>query len=82
MPTLCKALVEIGTDDALVQLGASDVLHAVKRILVSVVLDEAESAWRLLEAVKAHDKALDLSAFGEQLMNLLLGGVERQVANV
>lgn len=82
LPALGKALVQVGADDALVQLGAADVLHAVQRILVRVVLDEAEAAGRLLEAVEAHDEALDLAALGEQLVDLLLGGVEGQVADV
>lgn len=43
---------------------------------MSVVFDEAEATRRLLEAIKAHDKALDLTTFGEELVNLLLGGVE------
>ena len=82
LPTLCESLVEIGADDALVQLGASNILHAVKSVLVSVVFDEAESARRLLKAVEAHDKALDLATLGKQLMYLLLGSVEGQVANI
>jgi hypothetical protein len=49
---------------------------------VCVVLDEAEAAGRLLEAVEAHDEALDLAAFAEQLVNLLFGGVEGKVADV
>jgi hypothetical protein len=82
LSALGKALVQIGADDALVQLGASDVLHAVQSILVGVVFDEAEPAGRLLEAVEAHDEPLDLAALGEQLVDLLLGGVEGQVADV
>ena len=82
LPTLCESLVEIGADDALVQLGASNILHAVKSVLVSVVFDEAESARRLLKSVEAHDKALDLATLGKQLMYLLLGSVEGQVANI
>ena len=62
LPSLGEALVQIGPDDALVELGAANVLHAVERILVCVVLDEAEAARCLLEAVQAHDEALDLAA--------------------
>jgi hypothetical protein len=82
LPALGKALVQVSTDDALVQLGASDVLHAVQSILVRVVLDKAEPARRLLEAVEAHDEPLDLAAFGEKLVDLLLGSVEGQVADI
>jgi hypothetical protein len=82
LPALRKALIQVGADDALVQLRAANVLHAVQRILVGVVLDEAESARRLLEAVEAHDQALDLAALGEELVDLLLGGVEGEVADV
>ena len=62
LSTLREALVEIRADDALIQLRAADVLQAVQRVLVGVVLDEAEAARRLLEAVEAHDEALDLAA--------------------
>lgn len=47
-----------------------------------VVLDEAEATGRLLEAVEAHDEALDLAALAEELVDLLLGGVEGEVADV
>lgn len=41
-----------------------------------VVLDEAEAAGRLLEAVEAHDQAFDFAAFGEELVDLFFGCVE------
>lgn len=47
-----------------------------------VVFDEAEAAGRLLDLVQPHDDALDVAALGEELLDLLLGGVERQVAHV
>jgi hypothetical protein len=93
-----KARVKICSDDALVELCATDVLHAVEGVLMGVVFDEAEATGSLLESVKTHDKTLDIAApiinqhnllrtegevvLGEQLVNLLLGGVEGQVANV
>jgi hypothetical protein len=46
---------------------------------VSVVLDEAKAAGRLIKAVEAHDEAFDLAAFGEQLVDLLFGCVEGAV---
>lgn len=61
LPSLLEARVQICADDTLVQLGAANVLHAVDRVLVGVVLDEAETAGRLVEAVQAHHKALDLA---------------------
>jgi hypothetical protein len=35
-----------------------------------------------LEAVEAHDEALDFATFAEQLVYLLFGGVEGEVADV
>jgi hypothetical protein len=64
LSTLSKSLVEIGTDDTLVEFGSANVLHAVERILVSIVFDEAEAAWCFLEAVQAHNETLDLAASG------------------
>lgn len=77
LPALLKSRIEIRPDDALVELGATDVLHAVERILVSVVFHEAEAARRLVEPIETHDQAFDLAALAKQLVDLLLGGVER-----
>jgi hypothetical protein len=82
LPALGKALVQIRADNALIELGAANVLHAVERVLVCVVLDKAEATGRLLEAVQPHDEALDLTAFAEELVYLLLGRVEGEVADV
>jgi hypothetical protein len=49
---------------------------------VRVVLDKAEAAGRLVEAVEAHDQALDAAALAEELVDLLFGGVEGEVADV
>ena len=65
LSALLKTWVKIGTDDALVEFGASNVLHAVKSILVSVVFDETKATWRLVESVESHDKSLDLSCLRE-----------------
>ena len=62
LSALVEALVKIGTDDALVELCAANVLQAVESVLVGVVLDKAETARGLLEAVQAHDQALDFAA--------------------
>lgn len=58
LTALGETLIQISTDDTLVQLGAANVLHAVQRVLVVVVFDEAEPAWSLLVAVETHDKSL------------------------
>ncbi|TKW54037.1 hypothetical protein CTA1_8078 [Colletotrichum tanaceti] len=65
LPPLLEAGVEVSTDDALVKLGATNVLHAVEGVLMSVVLDKTEAAGRLVEAVEAHDETLDLATLGE-----------------
>ena len=49
---------------------------------MSVVLDEAEAAGSLLEAIEAHNQSSDLAALGEELVDLFLGGVEGQIADV
>jgi hypothetical protein len=61
LPSLGEALVEIGTDDTLVELRAADVFHAVQSVLVGVVFDEAEAAGCFLEAIKAHYESLYLT---------------------
>ena len=62
LSTLLEAWIKVGSNDALVQLGTSDVLHAVKCILVSVVLNETEPTWRLLIAIEAHHQSFDFPA--------------------
>lgn len=49
---------------------------------MSKVLNKAEATRRLVEAVQSHDQPLDLAALAEQLIDLLLGREERQVANI
>jgi hypothetical protein len=55
LTTLFKSGVQIGSNDSLIQLGASNVFQAVQGILVGVVFDKAESAGGLVEPVEAHD---------------------------
>lgn len=62
LTALGESLVKVSTDDALIELGTANVLHAVERILMAVVFDEAETAGSLLVAVQTHDEALDLTA--------------------
>ena len=76
MPPFSEALVKICPNNALIQFCAANVLHAVQRILVCVIFDEAEAAGSLLIAIKAHDKALDLAALGEKFVDLFLSGIE------
>lgn len=47
-----------------------------------VVLDEAEATGRLVEAIEAHDEALDLAALGEELVDLLFCCVEGAVEDL
>lgn len=54
LPALGETLVQIRPNDTLIELSAANVLHAIQRILVCVVFDEAEPAWRLLKSVKTH----------------------------
>lgn len=82
LPAFGKAFVQVRPDDALVELGTSNVLHAVQSIVVSVILHKAEPAGGLLKAVETHDETLDLSTFGEEFVNLFFGGVEGQVPDV
>lgn len=46
------------------------------------LLDKTESAGRLLVPVQSHDYAFDVTAFGEELVDLLFGREEGQVADV
>ena len=46
------------------------------------ILNKAEATGGFLDLVQPHDNPLDVSALGEELLDLLLGGVEGQVANI
>jgi hypothetical protein len=47
-----------------------------------IVLYETEAAGSLLEAIEAHHEAFDLAAFRKEFVDLLFGGIKRQIANV
>ena len=47
-----------------------------------VVLDEAEAAGGFVEAVQPHDEAFYSAALAEELVDLLFGRVEGEVADV
>ena len=49
---------------------------------MSVVFDETETTRGFVETIESHDQAFDTAAFAEELVNLLFGGVERQVADI
>jgi hypothetical protein len=82
LPALREPLVQITADNPLVELRAAHVLHAIQRVFVSIVLDEAEAAGSFVEAVQSHDEPLDAAAFAEELVDLLFGRVEGEVADV
>ena len=64
LPSFLETRVKVRPNDALVQLGSSNVLQAIQRILVGIILDEAKPAGRFVESVEAHYKSLDLTAPG------------------
>ena len=74
--------VEIRPDDPVVQSGAVDVPHSVLAVLSEIVLHKTEPTGSPLELVQPHDDSLDLPAHPEELVYLLLGGVEAHVADV
>lgn len=82
LSALSEAFVKICPDDALIEFGTANVLHAVERVLVGVVLNKTESAGSLLETVKPHDEPLDLATFAEQFVDLFFCCIEGEVAHV
>ena len=75
LSTFQEAGIEIGSDQTLVELGTSNVLQAVQRILVCIVFDEAEAAGGFLESVEAHNNPFDFTAPACQLDGVpALGG--------
>lgn len=82
LPSLLEAGVPVCPDDPVVQPSAVDEAHGVFRVRTCVVFYEAESTSRLLHFIQADDDALDVSAFGKQLMYLLLSGVEGEVSHI
>jgi len=82
LSALGESFIQIRSDQALVELGPTDVLHAVQRILMGVVLDKAEAAGCLLKAVETHYEAFDLADLGKKLVDLFFGGVEGPASSV
>ena len=82
LPSLRKPFVQIRPYDPLIQFRAANIQQAVQRVLVRIVLDEAEAAWCFVEAVQAHDETFDLAAFAEEFVDLFFGGVEQNVPQI
>ena len=82
LSTLLEAGVPIGTNLSIVQFGAVHVAHRIAGTLAGRVLDKAKAARRLPDSIQTDHHAIDLAALGEQLVDLLFGRVERQVAHV
>lgn len=76
LSSFLETRVQVRPDNALIQLAAPDIFHAVQRVLMGIVLHEAEAAGGLVEPVEAHHQALDLAALGEELVDLLFGCVK------
>jgi len=57
-----ESFVQIRAYDPLVQLRTSNVLHAIKGILMGVIFNKAESAWGFLIPIQTHNQALDFTA--------------------
>ena len=82
LSALDESSVPICANDSVVEARAVDVGHGVFGVVALIIFDEAESARRPLELVQTHDDALDVAAFAEQLVELLLCRVEGHVAHV
>lgn len=82
LSALLEAGVPVGTNLSIVQFGAVHVSHRIASALSGRVLDKAKAARRLPDPIQTDHHPVDLAALGEELVDLLLGRVERQVANV
>lgn len=82
LSSLNESRVPVHPYDAVVQPGAIYVSHRILGVFTQIVFDEAEAARRFLELVQTHHDASDVAAPGEQLVDLLLGGVKRKIAHV
>lgn len=82
LATLDEAGIPVDANDSIVQPRPVHVAHRVLRVAALIVLDEAKAARRLLVLVQAHYDAPNVAASREQLVDLFLGGVERQIAHI
>lgn len=55
LPALLESRIQIRPNDSFVKLRAPNVLHAIQRILMRVILYEAEPTGCLLKPIEAHD---------------------------
>lgn len=62
LSSLLEARIQIRPDDSLVEFCATNVFQTVQSVLVRVVFDEAKATRSLVESIKAHHEAFDLTA--------------------
>ena len=60
LSSFLESRVEICSDYPFIELGTSDILHAIQSILMRVVLNKAEPTWCFIEPIQAHYQSLDL----------------------
>merc|ERR1719443_2571087 len=82
LTALNETSVPVRPDDPVVQPGPVDVPQCVLRVLPGVILHETEAAWSSFKLVQSHHHPLHFPAHPEQLVDLLLRGVEGHVADV
>jgi hypothetical protein len=73
-----KSRIQIRPHNPLVQFRPIDESHAIDRLLVSLVLDETESARSFLETIEAHDNSFHLATSSSQkTVSLEAGHLEK-----
>lgn len=82
LSALLETSIPIGTNLSIVQFGAIHVSHRIASALSGRVFDEAKAARRFPDTIQTDHHALNFAALGEELVDLLLGRVERQIAHV
>jgi hypothetical protein len=70
LPAHFKATIKLAPNDIPVACSTTNILEAVARMLICIVLNEAESTWHLCLAIEAHDDSLYWSYTREDLMDL------------
>ncbi len=60
LPTLLEPGVKIRSYNSLIQLGTTNVFHAVQCVLMIVVLNETKAAGCLVKSIQPHHQSLDL----------------------
>jgi hypothetical protein len=77
-----KAPIKINTNWAIIKHCSTNIFDRIFSILPGVVQYEAEAAGGLGVLVESHDDLPDLAGAGEELIGLLLRGVEGHVPDV